>query len=40
MIHVNVTEELPASILQLHPSVIVILDRFAASRLLEKDSYS
>ncbi|MCD8561896.1 MAG: hypothetical protein LRY20_00150 [Acholeplasmataceae bacterium] len=33
MIHGDVTENLPASILQLHPHVTVILDEKAASKL-------
>lgn len=36
MIHGEVTSDLPASILQLHPSCTVILDEAAASKLIEK----
>lgn len=33
MVHGKVTEDLPASVLQLHPNLIVILDEKAASKL-------
>lgn len=33
MIHGRVTDELPASVLQLHPDVVVIVDKLAASKL-------
>ncbi len=33
MVHGEVTEELPASILQLHPNVIVIVDQQAGSKI-------
>ncbi len=33
MIHGDVTEDLPASVLQLHPNVVVIVDELAGSKL-------
>jgi glucosamine-6-phosphate deaminase len=37
MLNGDITPDLPASILQLHPDVTLILDKGAASELIEED---